>query len=61
MRTLKTNGLAEADRLLRRVRSALALGRIYPADAEYVETRLDEIKARIVGMHELNEIGEEEG
>jgi hypothetical protein len=53
--------LEEANALLKRVRRLLALERITPADAAYLEDRLDEIRARIVSMREMNERGEEEG
>lgn len=59
MKTLKVNGTAEANRLLRRTRRALAMERIYPADAEYICSRLDEIKARIAEMPERDTAGEE--
>jgi hypothetical protein len=59
VKTLKVNGTAEADRLLRRTRRALAMGRIYPADADYICDRLEEIKARIVNMTEKDAAGEE--
>jgi hypothetical protein len=60
MRPLKDAGVAECDRLRRRTRRALALGRIYPEDAAYITLRLDEIEARIAAMYEQNEYGEEE-
>lgn len=61
MRTLKDAGVAEVSALRRRTRRALAMGRVLPSDAAYITQRLDEIEARIVEMHELNEFGEEEG
>jgi hypothetical protein len=60
MRSLKSAGVEEAGRLRRRTRRALAMGRIYPDDADYITTRLDEIEARIVSMQETNEYGKEE-
>jgi hypothetical protein len=59
MRALKDVGLAEVSALRRRVRRLLALERVFPADAEYIVTRLDEIEARIVSMTETNEHGKE--
>lgn len=59
MRALKVVGLEEVARLRRRARRALALGRIYPEDAEYITDRLDEVEARIVSMHETDESGKE--
>lgn len=60
MRPLKDAGLAEVGALRRRTRRALAMERIFPADAEYITVRLDEIEARIVSMQEFNEYGREE-
>lgn len=60
MRSLKSAGVAECDRLRRRTRRALAMGRIHPQDAAYITLRLDEVEARIVAMYEQNEYGEEE-
>jgi hypothetical protein len=60
MRSLKSAGLREVSTLRQRTRRLLALGRIWPTDANYIVTRLDEIEARIVGMHETNEYGKEE-
>lgn len=60
MRPLKDAGVAEVAALRRRTRRLLALERVYPADAEYITTRLDEIESRIVSMHEVNEYGKEE-
>lgn len=59
MKTLRVNGTAEADRLLRRTRRALAMARIYPADADYICERLEEIKARMAEMPEKDAAGEE--
>lgn len=59
MRALKVAGLGEVSRLRSRTRRALALGRIYPEDAEYITERLDEVEARIVAMHETDESGKE--
>lgn len=59
MRPLQTVGLYEVKRLRRRTRRLLALERILPADAEYITERLDQIEARIVSMHELDEYGKE--
>lgn len=60
MRSLKSAGVVEVTRLRRRTRRLLALGRVLPDDAAYIVTRLDEIEARIVQMHELDEFGKEE-
>lgn len=60
MRALKDVGVKEVATLRRRVRRLLALERVFPADANFIIKRLDEIEARIVSMHELNEYGEEE-
>jgi hypothetical protein len=60
MRTLKTRGLEEVHALRKRNRRQFALRRISKADYEYIDIRLDEVEARIVGMRELNEHGEEE-
>jgi hypothetical protein len=59
MRALKVAGLEEVARLRRRTRRALSLGRIYPEDCEYITSRLDEVEAKIVEMHELDESGRE--
>ena len=59
MRALKRVGLTEVGRLRRRTRRLLAMGRVMPADAEYIVERLDEIEARIVSMHEEDEFGKE--
>lgn len=58
-RPLKDAGIRECDSLRRRTRRQLALGRILPHDAAYITTRLDEIEARIVSMHEEDEYGKE--
>ena len=60
MRSLKSAGLREVSTLRQRARRLLALGRIFPTDANYIVTRLDEIEARIIQMHETNEYGKEE-
>ena len=60
MRPLKDAGLAEVESLKRRTRRLLAMERVFPADAEYIVSRLDEISARIVGMHETDEYGKEQ-
>jgi hypothetical protein len=60
MRPLKVAGVEACDRLRRRTRRALAMGRIHPHDATYITLRLDEIEARIVAMWETNEDGKEE-
>lgn len=59
MRSLKSAGLAEVRGLRQRTRRLLAMGRVLPADAEYIVVRLDEVEARIVAMHEMNEYGKE--
>lgn len=59
MRSLKSAGLVEVDRLRRRTRRLVALGRVLPHDAGYIVVRLDEIEARIVSMHEEDEFGKE--
>jgi hypothetical protein len=61
VRPLKDVGLDDVASLRRRTRRALAMGRILPADAEYITTRLDEVEARIVSMHETDEYGKEVG
>jgi hypothetical protein len=33
--------------------------RIFPADAQYITERLDQIEARIATMHEVDEQGKE--
>lgn len=58
-RPLKDAGLREAAALRRRTGRQLALGRILPQDAEYIDTRLKEVEARIVSMHEEDEYGKE--
>ncbi len=60
MRSLKDAGLAEVRALKRRTRRLLAMERVLPADAAYITARCDEIEARIVSMHEVNEYGKEE-
>lgn len=59
MRALKDVGVAEVSALRRRVRRLLALERVFPADAEYIVDRLDQIEARIVQMTETDEYGKE--
>jgi hypothetical protein len=59
MRGLKDAGIDEVTRLRRRTRRLLAMERILPADSEYITSRLDEVEARIVAMHELDEFGKE--
>ena len=59
-RPLKVSGVREVSSLRRRVRRLLSLGRILPADADFIVVRCDEIEARIAGMYELNEYGNEE-
>lgn len=58
-RPLKDVGLREVGSLRRRTRRQLALGRILPHDASYIDARLNEIEARIVSMHEEDEYGKE--
>lgn len=58
-RPLKDAGMREVGSLRRRTRRQLALGRILPHDAAYITGRLDEIEARIVSMHEVDEYGKE--
>lgn len=60
MRSLKSRGVEDVSLLRRRVRRLLALGRIYPADADYITKRLNEVEAKIVSMHETDEYGKEE-
>jgi hypothetical protein len=60
MRSLKSVGLGEVASLRKRTRRLLAMGRVFPADASYITTRLDEIEAKIVSMQEINEYGKEE-
>lgn len=59
MRPLKDAGLAEVQALRRRARRQLAMERIGKADFEYIDTRLDEVEARIVSMQEFDEYGKE--
>jgi hypothetical protein len=56
---LKRQGLEDVRSLRRRTRRLLGLERIFPGDAEYITTRLDEMEARIVAMHEIDDNGEE--
>lgn len=56
---LKTLGLEETRALRRRVIRQQALGRIYPADADYITTRLDEISAHIIRMPEKDDEADE--
>lgn len=60
MRPLKDVGVSEVAALRRRVRRLLAMGRVFPADANYIVSRLDEIEARIVSMTETDENGKEQ-
>ena len=60
MRTLKSRGLAEVQRIRQRARRQLAFQRISKADYDYIDTRLDEVEARIISMSEINEQGREE-
>jgi hypothetical protein len=60
MRALKDAGIEEVRRLRRRTRRLLAMERVLPGDAAYIVARLDEVEAKIVQMHELNEYGKEE-
>ena len=59
MRPLKDAGLAEVQALRRRTRRQHAMGRIGKADFEFIDSRLDEVEARIVSMQEFNEYGKE--
>lgn len=59
MRGLQDAGLVEVSALRRRVRRLLALERVFPADAEFIVERLDEIEARIVSMTEIDGQGKE--
>lgn len=61
MRSLKTAGLREVRALRQRTRRLVAMERVYPEDAEYINRRCEEIEARIVSMQETNEYGKEEG
>ena len=61
MRPLKDVGIEEVRRLRRRVVRLEAMGRVFPSDSEYITDRLDEVEARIVSMHELDEYGKEVG
>jgi hypothetical protein len=60
MRSLKDVGLQEVRALRRRTVRLEAMGRVFPTDSAYITDRLDEIEARIVSMHELDEFGKEE-
>lgn len=60
MRTLKSRGVVEVQQIRSRARRQLAFQRISKADYDYIDTRLDEVEARIISMQELNEQGEEE-
>lgn len=59
MRPLKDAGLAEVQALRRRTRRQHAMSRIAAADFEYIDSRLDEVEARIVSMQEFDEYGKE--
>lgn len=59
-RTLKTRGLEELRTLRRRVERQYALERIGRYDKEYLVEHLNRVEARIIGMTERNENGEEE-
>jgi hypothetical protein len=59
MRPLKDAGLAEVQALRRRTRRQHAMNRIGRADFEYIDSRLDEVEARIVSMQEFDEYGKE--
>jgi hypothetical protein len=59
MRPLKEAGIKEVEALRRRVRRQYSLGRIYLADMEFLDIRLNEIETRIVTMRETDEYGEE--
>ena len=58
MRPMKTRGLADVQAARKRMQRLAAMGRVGEADEDYVVTRLKEVEARIVEMHE--ETGEEE-
>lgn len=51
-RSLKTLGIEELNKLRRRVSRQHSLGRIYASDRDYINSRLQEVEARIVLMHE---------
>jgi len=56
---LKIRGMAELADLRARARRQHRLGRITRPDLEYIEQRLNDLEARIVGMQELGKDGEE--
>jgi len=60
MKSLKSRGVVELQRLRERARRQLAFQRISKADYDYIDQRLDEVEARIISMQETNEQGREE-
>jgi hypothetical protein len=56
---MKAAGLYEVDNLLARVRRLHALRRISSKDKGFIELRLEQIRERIIEMHELGEDGKE--
>lgn len=59
MRSMKSQGLVCVRELLARVRKLHAMDRIQRRDKEFIERRLQEIQARIIGMRETDEFGKE--
>lgn len=59
MRPMKDAGLKEVQSVRSRNRKLWGMGRITRPDFEYIDTRLDEVEARIVSMTEQDEYGKE--
>lgn len=55
MRSMKTRGLAEVQAGRKRAQRLAAMGRVGEADEQYIVSRLKEVEARIVEMHEYGE------
>ena len=58
MQSMKERGWREVDTALRRVRRLHSLDRIRSIDKDYIETRLQEVLARIVEMPEEDNNGD---
>jgi hypothetical protein len=56
---MKVAGAREIGMALSRIRRLRALGRVGGVDEKFIADRLEEIQARIVGMSEVDESGEE--
>lgn len=59
MRPMKVAGAREIASALSRAQRLRALGRIGGADLSFIETRLQEVQAKITSMSEVGEDGEE--